>query len=137
MGELLYYGYVFPGPDFTEARTWLKAAAEQNIPEAAALLGYLHGKGLGGAKDYRESERWLLRAAMLGDARAHYHLGIIYAEGNLGIRDIPKAYHFLQQSVAQGCSEAVSWRDSVRVGMTPEHLEMAETIAQESRPRLQ
>jgi len=53
-------------PDFTEAATWFRRAAEAGVPVAQWDLGMMYYHGYGVSKDLATARAWLQKAAARG-----------------------------------------------------------------------
>ena len=62
-------------------RASLEKRAAEGDREAMFLLGVMHARGRGAAKDAAQAAEWYRRAADLGEARAMANLGVLYARG--------------------------------------------------------
>jgi TPR repeat protein len=86
-----------------EGLEWLRKAAAQQLPDAAAGLGRCYYFGEHDvAQDYKEAERWLLVSAEAGDASSQNLLGVIYDQAQLGSRDEEKALAWFTKAALQG-----------------------------------
>ena len=68
-------------PDFAQAATLLKQAADQGLPRAQRTLGGLYRDGKGVAKDDAAAVDLFRKAADKGDAIAQTDLGNMYMQG--------------------------------------------------------
>lgn len=87
-----------------EAIRLLKLAAQQEDPEAQALLGTCYRKGDGVTKNLLEAERWYILAATQRDwdARAQNLLGALYEV----TQNLTEAVKWYDSAAAQGCAQA-------------------------------
>lgn len=93
-------------PDKGKAAYWYRKAAEQDLPQAQANLGYLYAHGQGVAQDYTEARRWFQRAADQGFADGEFKLGILYANGWGVNRDYDEAFKWVSRAARQGHADA-------------------------------
>ncbi len=82
----------------------LRAAAAQDVPEAALELGNRYYLGDGVARNVAESITWWQRAAVLGSARAAYNLGITALEDEPSASRAARTW--LQQAADGGIAAA-------------------------------
>ena len=62
--------------DYATAAGWLRKAAEQGLPFAQTLLGFIYANGQGVAQDYAAAVSWYRKAADQGEPNA---LGVLKA----------------------------------------------------------
>jgi len=67
------------------AFNWMHLAADQHLPMAEFLLGYMYGKGIGTAVNKVEEESLYSRAGLHGDAELFYWIGRNYEYGLYGV----------------------------------------------------
>jgi TPR repeat protein len=123
--------------DVAAAVSELKPLAEQGNAEAQFNLGSLYYQGWGVPQDYREAARWLRKAAEQGHGFAQATLGTIYAEGLQGVieKDPPQALMWFILAAAQGDMEAMEFRDSLALKITPKQITEAQKLAREFKPQ--
>lgn len=87
-----YVGQIFEkglgtAPDYTQAASWYRKAADQGYAAAAVSLGYLYEEGLGVAKDEVQALNWYRSAAGLAEdlvvLEADDYQALIEAKKNL------------------------------------------------------
>ncbi|MEZ0231311.1 MAG: tetratricopeptide repeat protein [Methylophilaceae bacterium] len=88
--------------DPKEAAQWIKAAAEQGITEAQALLGQILLDGRGLAKDEALARTWFAKAAESGHLIAVNMIGRCHENGWGGEIDMVEAAKYFRQAAAQG-----------------------------------
>lgn len=122
--------------DVAAAVNKLKPLAEQGFAEAQFNLGSLYYQGWGVPQDYREAARWLRKAAEQNHGFAQATLGTIYAEGVQGVieKDYPQALMWFILAAAQGDKEAMEFRDSLALKITPKQITEAQKLAREFKP---
>jgi len=115
----------------------LKPLAEQGNRDAQFNLGSLYYQGLGVSQDYQEAVKWMRRAAEQGHVSAQTTLGTIYARGVQGEneKDYPQALMWFIFAAAQGDPNAMEFRDSLVVKMTPAEITQAQKLAREFKPQ--
>lgn len=103
LGLILTFGEDAPAA----ARPWFEKAAAQDHAEAARMLGYLHGEGLGGPADAAAAAHFYRRAAELGDAYAQFNLAAMIDQGLGGLAaDREEAKAWFRLAAAQGLADA-------------------------------
>jgi hypothetical protein len=99
-------------------------------------LGSLYYQGLGVSQDYQEAVKWMRRAAEQGHVSAQTTLGTIYARVCRGktkkIIPRPDVVHLC---CAQGDPNAMEFRDSLVVKMTPAKSRRRRNWPANSNPR--
>jgi cell division septation protein DedD len=88
--------------DLRAAQIWYEKAAQQNHPQAQAILGLLLFQN----GERQKALPWLRRAADGGDPRAQYVLGTALFNGDLVGKDWPRAYALMSRAAAQGLPQA-------------------------------
>jgi TPR repeat protein len=88
---------------------WYRRAAEADNYVAQYILGEMHVKGAGVAKDFGQAARWFRRSADRGNlARSQYALGLLYARG-LGVaKSDVEALLWFQKAADQGHLAAIT-----------------------------
>jgi localization factor PodJL len=64
---VLYAEGVDGKPDYANAVTWFRKAAEHGVSDSQYNLGVLYARGIGTAKNLEESYEWFALAAAQGD----------------------------------------------------------------------
>ncbi|MDR3282723.1 MAG: sel1 repeat family protein [Candidatus Methanoplasma sp.] len=64
-----------------EAFALMLSAAEQNLPMAQFLTGYMTGRGIGTPRDVSDEEMWYSKVGMCGDAEMFYRIGMEFEYG--------------------------------------------------------
>jgi uncharacterized protein len=115
----------------------LKPLADEGDLEAQFKLGSLYYQGRGVPQDYSEAVKWLRKSAEQGQVFAQTTLGTIYAEGVQGVieKDYPQALMWFIFAAAQGDLEAMEFRDSLALRMTPAQITEAQKLAREFKPQ--
>ena len=80
--------------------------AEQGIPLAQSVVGYIYSEGIGVPQDYKEAVKWYRLAAEQGNLTAQYNLGIMYERGEGVFHDYKKAVKWYKLAVEQGHPKA-------------------------------
>jgi uncharacterized protein len=89
------YAYTKGVQNITEAKKWLRLAAEQGHPKAQTDLGFLYSlDAVFRTGDYKEAVKWYRRAADQGDPQGQALIGTYYQTG---------------QGVPQNYAEAARW----------------------------
>lgn len=114
----------------------LKPLAEQGDAHAQFSLGSLYYQGLGVPQDYQEAVKWLTKAADQRHIYAEVTLAGILTDGVQGVipKDYPQALMWFMFAAAQGDVEAVEFRDSLAMKMTPVQIVEAQKRAREFKP---
>lgn len=114
----------------------VRPLAEQGDAQAQFNLGSLYYQGLGVAQDYQEAVKWLTKAAEQRHIHAEVTLGGILADGVQGVitKNYPQALMWFIFAAAQGDVEAVEFRDSLAMKMTPVQITEAQRLAREFKP---
>ena len=76
MGSLYYTGLGVER-DPVQAEKWLRAAAQRDIADAQADLGFFYMQGDGGTVNVSRGLYWWVRAAVHGNMRAIFQVGSI------------------------------------------------------------
>lgn len=90
-----------------DALTWYIEAHKKGCTQATNNIGAMHLKGEYFGHDSKEAYKYFKEAALKGNSFAMKNLGSCYLEGIGTKRDILAANHWLQQSVDNGCKEAI------------------------------
>ena len=101
-----YYSGMFIERDYSEAKKWIKIAAEQKHVKAQRYLGEIYYRGLGVEQNFSEAVKWFREAAEQGDADAQFMLGLMYEEGYGVPISYSKAKYWYEISAEQGCESA-------------------------------
>jgi hypothetical protein len=122
--------------DLAAAVRELKPLAEQGDSTAQFNLGSLYHQGMGVPQDYRQAVYWIRKAAEQGHVSAQTALGTIYAEGLQGVteKDYPQALMWFLFASAQGDPDALEFRNTLAVKMTPGDIAQAQKLAREFKP---
>ncbi len=95
----------------------------------------MYAEGHGVKLNYAEAVKWYRAAAEQGDATAQYNLGNMYLAGQGTEKDYVQAYVWFTLAASHAVDGAERQRDYVKLGMTPEDIAKAESIAKAWRPR--
>src|SRR5579871_2886730 len=79
--------------------------------------------------NYTTAFRLVEPLAEEGVAEAEYDLGFLYAVGQGVRQDLVRAYMWLSLAADQGYVDAVSYRNRVAAGMTPDQIAQAQRLA--------
>lgn len=95
--------------DESEALKWYRRAAEQNFPQALAMIGWYHLQGKGGLiSDFDKAIPYLHSSATNGVIIAQKVLGGLYETGEIvGETNKLKACQFYSMAAAKGDAEAM------------------------------
>jgi len=107
-----------------------KELSEQGNAVAQLKLGRLYAEGDIVEKDDAEAAKWYLSAAEQGHADAQVWLGMAYQTGKGVPKDYVEAYAWFDVAAANIKNSELR-RDSVRVLLSPEQLEMGQRRATE------
>ena len=102
----LQLGVTYMEVDPAEAVKWIRLAAEQEHPEAQAILGRLYYAGNGVPRDYSETLKWYRRAVEQDNPTAQFYLGLMYYNGHGVPKDHSEAAKWIRRAADQGDAEA-------------------------------
>ena len=91
---------------YTEAREWLKSAAEAGSSEAKIHLGYFYQHGRGVEADGERALHWLERGVEAGETGFAIRLAWDYLEGDLVEPDRERAERWFEHAIEHGYHEA-------------------------------
>ena len=117
----------------TALKEW-RLLAEQGDADAQVNLGVMYHKGQGVPQDYQEAVRWYRLAAEGGFAEAQYYLGDMYCCVKGVKADRVQAHMWFNLAASQGYYGAVTAREKVANGMTPDQIAEAQRLAREWKP---
>ncbi len=95
--------------DKTEARTWMKRAAEGGVPEAMNEYGYMFYNGEGGAQDRSTAALWFRKAAERGVVDGQYNLAQLYQSGKGVPLNPSEAYKWMKIAANNGADGAKAY----------------------------
>ena len=101
LSQALMDGHVFK-QSLPDSVKWLRAAAEQGLPEAEANMGGLYYLGQGLPRDYSQAVLWTQKAADHGNVKGEYNLGLMYALGQGVKKNEEQAVRWYLKSAEQG-----------------------------------
>jgi len=107
------------------------AEARGGDPKAQSELGEMYLSGKGVPQDFKEAANWYMKAARKGYAQAQFSLGNLYFNGEGVPKDYVEAYAWFNLAAAQGYKGAKLSRYIVKVGMTREQLEQAQSLSKQ------
>jgi TPR repeat protein len=87
-------------PDYAQAATWYRRAADQNNSEAQIRLAALYRDGRGVERDIAAAANWYRKAAEQGNASAQGTLGLLYSFGQGVPHSDEEAYYWLALAAA-------------------------------------
>jgi len=88
---------------------WLEKAADAGFAQAALDLGFVHARGVSGARlDMTKAAFWYEKAAMLGNPKALYICALMMESGEAMPQNSTRAMSFLKISAGQNYLPAVS-----------------------------
>jgi len=128
LGVLYFWGQGAP-PDWVEARSWLRKAADRGHPMAQTKLGTMYFLGQGGPRDLAEAARWFRQAADLGEPYAQECLGAMYVVGEGVDRDLVAAYAWLYRAKAGGDPGSAGLFSWVKARLSPAEVKEGERRA--------
>lgn len=104
-----YYLYLADPPDFASSRAPIEKLATEGNAEAAARLGIMHDRGLGGIKKNTAKALELFRTAdAKGSLLGKFFLGRYYLDGKGGLeKDNLKGLFLADEAARSGCCEAL------------------------------
>ena len=80
--------------------------AEQGIPLAQSVVGYIYSEGIGVPQDYKEAVKWYRLAAEQGYSKAQYNLGLMYYKGQGADQDYKESVKWYRLAAEQEYSKA-------------------------------
>jgi len=94
------------------AFNWMRLAADQHLPMAEFLLGYMYGRGIGTEPDKAEEELLYSRVGIHGNAELFYWIGRNYEYGLHGIEaDLFEAGRWYKYGADMGHEACyISWK---------------------------
>ncbi len=117
-----------PNPD-------TRANAEAGDADAQVQLGFYYATGLRTTQKDAEAVAWYRKAAEQGHPMAQFWLGSMYRQGRGVAQDNVSAHMWFNLSASRSASlardTAVSARDDIADGMTPEEIAEAQRLARE------
>lgn len=98
LGKLYCEGKGVDRPQYAEAATHFRIAAEASIPQAEHYLGLLYEYGHGVDVSYSKASEYYRRAAEKQFLESQYNLGLMYAYGRDGNQDFRRAISMFQKA---------------------------------------
>ncbi len=95
--------------DKTEARAWMKRAAEGGVPDAMNEYGYMFYNGEGGAQDRSTAALWFRKAAERGVVDGQYNLAQLYQSGKGVPLNPSEAYKWMRIAANNGADGAKAY----------------------------
>ena len=123
----VYGGDCFKDKDVDDCRE----KAEQGIPLAQSVLGYMYNEGIGVPQDYKESVKWYRKAAEQRFAEAQLNLGLMYVKGQGVLQDYVMAHMYWNIAAVSGDKNAIGNRGIIEESMTASQIEKAQDLARE------
>ena len=93
-------------PDYAQALTWYRKAADQGHAAAQFNLGIFYASGRGVPRDLAEAARWWQPAASQGHVEAQFNLGLLCAQGSGVDLDLREAAKWWDLAAKQGYAAA-------------------------------
>ena len=119
---------LFDAGHFQRSLVLARAAAEQDHPEAANLVGIHYYLGAGVERDFAEAGRWFERAALRGNASAQRNLATLYLRG-LGVKqDDFLAYAWFTEAGERGNPRAFRYLALMGDALTPSEMVRARKV---------
>ena len=122
-----YGGDCFKDKDVDDCRE----KAEQGIPLAQSVLGYMYNEGIGVPQDYKESVKWYRKAAEQRFAEAQLNLGLMYVKGQGVLQDYVMAHMYWNIAAVSGAKDAIKNRGLIEKEMTATQIEKAQDLARD------
>lgn len=91
---------------YAEALLWFQPAADEGIPVAQYVLGFMYQQGLGVQQDYSTAIKWYNAAANQGQADAEEKLGILFQRGMGVAKDDTQAAAWYRKAADHGQPDA-------------------------------
>ena len=117
--------------DYRAALKWFSLAAEQGVPIAQYMLGFMYDTGRGVPQDDKAAVKWYTLAAEQGFAKAQSNLGLMYGKGQGVTLDILRAHMWSNIAVGNGDKAASKNRDIAAKRMSPTDILVAQRLARE------
>ncbi|MFT4074615.1 MAG: hypothetical protein QM647_03720 [Asticcacaulis sp.] len=95
--------------DKTEARAWIRRAAEGGVPAAMNQYGYMFYNGDGGTQDRPTAALWFRKAAERGVVDGQYNLALLYQSGNGVPLNPSEAYKWMKIAANNGADGAKAY----------------------------
>lgn len=92
--------------DYAEAVRHYREAADQGLPAAMLLIGYMHENGLGLDRDLGEALFWYRKSAEAGEGMAMFNIGVFYRDGRGVKADQKEAFRWFSRAAALGVPDA-------------------------------
>lgn len=109
----LYYEGKEIRQDHQRSFEWCSKAAAQKYPQAVALLGYFHRKGIGCIIDSEEAMALFRQGIELGDAECLFQLAEMYRLGEGIEENQDEAKRYYRQAAAKGHKTARQYLDEL------------------------
>ena len=93
----------------TEARAWIKRAAEGGVPDAMNQYGYMFYNGEGGAQDRPMAALWFRKAAERGVVDGQFNLAQLYQTGKGVPLNPSEAYKWMKIAANNGADGAKAY----------------------------
>ena len=93
----------------TEARAWIKRAAEGGVPDAMNQYGYMFYNGDGGAQDRSTAALWFRKAAERGVVDGQFNLAQLYQTGKGVPLNPSEAYKWMKIAANNGADGAKAY----------------------------
>ncbi len=93
-------------PDYAQALSWYRKAADQGHAAAQFNLGIFYASGQAVPRDMVEAARWWQLAALQGHVEAQFNLGLLYAQGTGVDTDLREAAKWWEMAAKQGYAAA-------------------------------
>jgi uncharacterized protein len=120
--------------DFTEARRWALAAAEQGLATSMTRLGMIYHNALAVERDPVAAANWWRRGAERGDPDGQAMLGAAYHLGAGVTRDKLAAYVWLLRARVGRSPLAAAFLEAARAALSSDEIMVAEHRAAASLP---
>lgn len=102
----------------SEARVWVRRAAEAGDPRAMHNYGMYLFEGVGGARDRAGALAWLLKAAESGLVDSQFNVAKLYESGDEGIQsNLPEAYKWYLIAARAGDGDAQAAVDRLKAAL--------------------
>ena len=102
LGDIYYEGCSGIGPDYSQARTWYMAGAQEGYGPCCNDLGYMYYQGNGVEQDYAQAAYWFEMAASRGDRDGCYNLAFLYENGTGVEQNYSLALEYYKKAALMG-----------------------------------
>ncbi|HTM80219.1 hypothetical protein [Asticcacaulis sp.] len=118
----------------TEARAWIKRAAEGGVPDAMNQYGYMFYNGEGGAQDRPTAALWFRKAAERGVVDGQFNLAQLYQTGKGVPLNPSEAYKWMKIAANNGADGAKAYAADLGAQLSDEQRARSDDAAARFTP---